>query len=162
MADKKLSDVTVNTINSWLANDERFEARWCAPYLFMRFRKGDKLPAWRFRCKFNGKELPPVTIGKYPNLSLANARAEARGLSARVVMGHYVVAEKSDRIKSAIDKREAEKNAYTVLMLANEYFDRQIVGRIKNFHITCVFHANWTLIPRQTGQFRRSDAGVLV
>ena len=26
----------------------------------------------------------------------------------------------------------------------------------------CVFHANWTLIPRQTGQFRRSDAGVLV
>ena len=29
-------------------------------------------------------------------------------------------------------------------------------------HIVCVFHANWTLIPRQTGQFRRSDAGVLV
>jgi len=28
--------------------------------------------------------------------------------------------------------------------------------------LKCVFHANWTLIPRQTGQFRRSDAGVLV
>jgi hypothetical protein len=26
----------------------------------------------------------------------------------------------------------------------------------------CVFHANWTPIPRQTGQSERSDAGVIV
>ena len=28
--------------------------------------------------------------------------------------------------------------------------------------LACVFHANWTPIPRQTGQSERSDAGVLV
>ena len=26
---------------------------------------------------------------------------------------------------------------------------------------TCVFHGNWTLSPRQTGQSERSDAGVV-
>jgi len=132
----ELSDVTAPTVAKWIADDERFEAKWCAPYLYLRFRKVDKFPAWRFRCKFNGKELAPVIIGKYPSLSLADARKETKKLYARVVMGYDVVAEKSDRIKSAIDKRDAEKNAYTVEKLANEYFDRQVVGRIKNSHIT--------------------------
>jgi hypothetical protein len=27
--------------------------------------------------------------------------------------------------------------------------------------IGCVFHGNWTLIPEQTGQSERSDAGVV-
>lgn len=135
MTDKKLSDVTVNTINGWISKGERFEARWCAPYLFMRFRAQDKSPSWRFRIKLKGKQLPPVTIGKYPIISLADARAESKRLYARVALGHDVAAEKSERIKSAHDIREANKNAYTVARLADEYFDRQIAGKVKHSNI---------------------------
>ncbi|OIQ85265.1 hypothetical protein GALL_328930 [mine drainage metagenome] len=41
-----------------------------------------------------------------------------------------------------------------------QILDKRLIPEFGNKE--CVFHANWTPIPRQTGQSERSDAGVLV
>lgn len=73
-----------------------------------------------------------MNLGNYTTLSLANARDEAKRLPARVSLGYDVVGKKQQRKGEAIARIEAEKNAYTVAQLADEYFERMIAGRWKH------------------------------
>jgi integrase len=76
-----------------------------------------------------------MNLGNYTTLSLADARDEAKRLSARVSLGYDVAGEKQQRKGEAIARIEAEKNAYTVAHLADEYFERMIAGRWKHPNI---------------------------
>ncbi|MFJ1219470.1 tyrosine-type recombinase/integrase [Yersinia enterocolitica] len=124
----KLTDMQ---IRAWIKTGERFEGRADGNGLYLRYRKTDKIPTWRFRYKLAGK--PRVMLmGSYSELSLAKARYIAKELSARVALGYDVAAEKQERKAEALAKMEAEKNAMHVSELAAEYFERQILPRWKH------------------------------
>jgi len=127
----KLTDIQ---IRNWIKAGERFEGRSDGGGLYLRFRAKDAAPTWRFRYRFAGK--PRVMhLGSYRDLSLAEARKAAKALAAQVALGHDVAAEKQDRKVEALAKMEAAKHAITVAKLADEYFDRMVLGRWKHPNI---------------------------
>lgn len=127
----KLTDMQ---IRAWVKAGERFEGRADGDGLYLRFRTADAAPVWRFRYSFAGKARVMV-LGNYATLSLAEARKQAKELSARVALGFDVAAEKQTRKAEALAKIEAEKRAVTVADLADEYFERMILGRWKHPNI---------------------------
>lgn len=127
----KLTDMQ---IRNWIKVGERFEGRSVGEGLYLRFRANDRIPTWRFRYRFDGKARV-MSLGSYGDVSLANAREEVKKLSARVSLGYDVAGEKQQRKGEASAKIEAEKNAYTVAQLADEYFERMIAGRWKHPNI---------------------------
>lgn len=74
-------------------------------------------------------------LGSYATLSLVDARKEAKKQAARVALGHDVAAEKQERQAANKKKIEAQKLAVTVAQLADEYFERMILGRWKHPNI---------------------------
>ncbi|MDE1714508.1 tyrosine-type recombinase/integrase (plasmid) [Chromobacterium amazonense] len=124
----KLTDMQ---IKAWIKAGERFEGRGDGDGLWLRFRENDKVPVWRYRYKFAGKSRT-MQIGSYAELSLAKARETVKALSARVALGHDVAGEKQQKKTAALAKIEEEKNAITMLELANEYYERMILGRWKH------------------------------
>jgi integrase len=127
----KLTDVE---IRNWIRAGERFDMRSIGDGLYLRFREVDAVPLWRFRYRFEGKQRV-MNLGSYSDLSLADARKTAKDLRARVALGHDVAAEKQERKAAAVAKLEAEKRAVTVAHLADEYFERMILGRWKHPNI---------------------------
>ncbi|MGZ5050463.1 MAG: tyrosine-type recombinase/integrase [Methylobacter sp.] len=129
-----MGELTDIQIRAWIRSDERFEQRGDGGGLFLSFRKDMATPAWRFRYRFAGQRRV-MTLGSYADLSLAEARRQAKELRARVAMGYDVAAEKQERKAEALKKMEAKKNAYTVAELAEEYFTKNILGRWKHPNI---------------------------
>lgn len=127
----KLSDIQ---IRNWIKSGEHFDMRGDGDGLYLRFREIDTIPIWRFRYRFAGKQRI-MNLGSYASLSLADARKTAKELSAKVSLGHDVAGEKQERKKAAVAKIEAEKNAITVGQLADEYFERMILGHWKHPNI---------------------------
>ncbi len=76
-----------------------------------------------------------ITLGSYANLSLANARKQAKELRARVTLGYDVATEKQNRKLDSIEKNEAKKNALTAGQLADKYFTDTILGNWKHPNI---------------------------
>ncbi|WP_459609250.1 tyrosine-type recombinase/integrase [Dickeya oryzae] len=124
----KLTDIQ---IKAWVRSGERFDGRSDGNGLYLCFPKNYAIPFWRFRYRFVGKQRAMV-IGTYSELSLAKARETAKELSARVALGYDVAGEKQERKAQAIKKIEEEKNALKVAELAQEYFERQILGNWKH------------------------------
>ena len=127
----KLTDVE---IRNWIKAGERFDMRSIGDGLYLRFRSVDAVPLWRFRYRFEGEQRV-MNLGSYSDLSLAEARKTTKALRARVALGHDVAAEKQERKAAAVARMEAEKNAVTVAQLADEYFERMILGRWKHPNI---------------------------
>jgi integrase len=111
--------------------------------LTLAYRDGYKTPVWRLRYRIGGERgrdgkegktgTPRVMVlGKYKDMSLAKARAEAKQLRADVTKGIDVAAAKRERQREALAKIEAARNVYTVGQLADEYFEAQILGRWKH------------------------------
>lgn len=123
----KLSDVQ---IRAWVASGERFDQRGDGDGLLMSFRTSDAAPRWLFRYRFAGKQRV-LFMGRYPTLTLAEARKEARLLAARVRLGHDVAGEKQGRKREALALIEAEKQKTTVAMVVNDYFEQMIAPRWK-------------------------------
>ena len=127
----KLTDIQ---IKAWIKADERFEGKADGDGLYLSYRATFNIPRWKFRYKFAGTARS-MWIGSYAELSLAEARKVAKELSARVALGYDVAGEKQERKAEALEKMEAEKNAIRVSDLAEEYFERQILGRWKHPNI---------------------------
>ena len=127
----KLTDIK---IRNWIKAGERFEGRADEGGLYLRFRKNDAVPVWRFRYRFGGKQRV-MNLGAYAVLSLAEARRVAKKLAARVSLGYDVAGEKQETKREAAAKIEEAKNALTVAQLADEYFVRNILGRWKHPNI---------------------------
>ena len=124
----KLTDMQ---IRAWIKADERFEGRADGDGLYLIFRENYGVPVWRYRYKFAGKPRV-IVLGTYSELSLAKAREAAREMAARVALGYDVAGEKQERKAAALAKIKEEKNAVTMLALANEYYERMILGRWKH------------------------------
>lgn len=127
----KLSDMG---IRNWIKSNERFDMRCDGDGLYLSFRADLAVPIWRFRYRIAGK--PRVmNIGNYQNLSLADARKIAKEFRARVSLGYDVAGEKQERKREAVAKIEAENNAYTMAELADEFFQKRVLGVWKHPNI---------------------------
>lgn len=129
-----MSELTDIQIKAWIKKDDRFEQRGDGGGLFLSYRKEFAVPVWRFRYRFAGVRRV-MLLGSYADLSLAEARRQAKELRARVALGYDVAGEKQERKAEALEKIEAAKNAYTVGQLADEYFTKTILGRWKHPNI---------------------------
>jgi integrase len=123
-----LSDIQ---IRAWIKASERFEQRSDGGGLYFSYRASFTTPKWLFRYRFAGKQRV-MNLGSYAVLSLADARKTAKELSARVSLGYDVAGEKRERKSSAVAKINAISSAWTVAKLADEYFERNIIGRWKH------------------------------
>ena len=127
----KLNDMQ---IRCWIKASERFEGRSDGDGLYLRFREADSTPVWRFRYRLAGKQRI-MNLGSYGTLSLADARKLSKELRAKVALGHDVAGEKQELKAQAIARIDAGKLAVTVAQLADEYFQRMILGRWKHPNI---------------------------
>jgi integrase len=127
----KLTDIQ---IRAWIKSGEHFEQRGDGDGLSLSFRKTFTTPRWLFRYRFDGKQRV-MALGSYAVLSLADARKTAKEMAARVSLGYDVAGEKQQRKREAVAKIENEKTAWTVAKLADEYFERTILGRWKHPNI---------------------------
>ena len=127
----KLTDIQ---IKSWIKNGEHFEGKSDGDGLYLSYRESFSTPVWRLRYKIKGLSRW-ITMGSYSDLSLAEARRQAKELRVRVALGYDVAGEKQERKAEALEKIEAKKNAYTVGELADEYFAKNILGRWKHPNI---------------------------
>ena len=76
-----------------------------------------------------------MDLGSYAVLSLADARKKVCELRAQVALGHDVAGEKQERKQAALAKLEAARCAVTVAQVADDYFERMILGRWKHPNI---------------------------
>lgn len=126
-----MGNFTDKQIRAWVKSGERFSGRADGGGLYLQFRAVDRVPNWRFRYSYAGKQRV-MLIGSYGEVSLSQARQTARELAARVALGFDVAGEKQERKAAAVALMEREKNAIRVSDLATEYFERQILGRWKH------------------------------
>lgn len=129
-----MSGLEDKQIKAWIKNGEHFEQRGDGGGLFLSFRKDMAVPVWKFRYRLAGTR-SVMTIGSYSNLSLSDARKQAKEYRARVALGYDVATEKQERKAEAIGKIETKKNAFTAGQLADEYFTKNILGRWKHPNI---------------------------
>lgn len=121
-------------IRAWIKAKEHFEQRGDGDGLYLCYRESYAIPVWKFRYRLGGKQRI-MNIGSYRTLSLAEARRTVKELAAKVALGHDVAGEKQDTKREALRKIEENKNAWTVAKLADEYFERMILGRWKHPNI---------------------------
>ena len=125
----KLTDMQ---IRNWIKAGERFEGRSDGDGLLLVWRKDYAVPVWKLRYSFAGKARI-MTLGSFSDLPLAKAREAARELRAKVSLGHDVAGEKQERKAAAVAKIEEAKLALpTVKDLAEEFYTRMILGRVKH------------------------------
>ncbi len=129
-----MGNLTDIQIRNWIKAKEHFEGKSDGDGLYLRFREGDSVPSWRFRYRFDGKQRV-MNMGSYGTLSLAEARREAKRLSAQVALGYDVAGEKKERKAEARARIEEENAAITVAQLCDEYFERMILNRWKHPNI---------------------------
>lgn len=127
----KLSDME---IRNWIKSGERFDMRGDGDGLYLSYRDTYSIPLWRFRYRFAGAQRI-MNIGSYRDVSLADARKIAKEYRARVSLGYDVAGEKQERKREAVAKIEAENNAYTMAELADEFFQKRVLGVWKHPNI---------------------------
>ena len=127
----KMTDIG---IRNWIKSGEHFEQRSDGDGLYLCFRESYSIPVWKLRYRIAGKARI-LNMGSYRNVSLADARRLAKELRARVSLGHDVADEKQQRKSAAGAKIDAARAAINMGQLADEYFDRMILGRWKHPNI---------------------------
>ena len=127
----KLSDIE---IRNWIKSGDRFDMRGDGDGLYLSYRDTYAIPLWRFRYRFAGTQRI-MNIGSYRDVSLADARKIAKEYRARVSLGYDVAGEKQERKREAVAKIEAENNAYTMAELADEFFQKRVLGVWKHPNI---------------------------
>jgi len=140
-----MGTLTDAAIRSWCNAGKRFE-KSDGDGLTLAYRDGYEHPVWRLRYRIGGSrgnngtpgspgKARVMVLGSYKDLSIAAARKAAKELRARVTLGHDVAAEKQERQREAVAKIDASRNVFTVAHLADEYFERNILGRWKHPNI---------------------------
>ncbi len=147
----KLTDIQ---IRAWIKSREHFEGRADGLGLYLSFPKSHSAPIWKFRYRFAGKQRI-MNMGGYAVVSLAKARETAKELSALVALGHDVAGEKQTRKREAIAKIDADKAAWTVNRLCDEFFERVILPKWK--HSDIVRRRIENDIKPQIGKMRAED-----
>ncbi len=76
-----------------------------------------------------------MNLGSYSNLPMSAARQTAKELRLKVTLGHDVAGEKQERKTVALAKIEAAQTVMTVAKLADEYFERMVLGKWRHPNI---------------------------
>ena len=118
-------------IKTWIKHGEHFAMRSDGEGLGLCFPERFAAPVWRLRYWHGGKRRV-IVLGSYRDLSLAEARKQARAYRSRVDSGEDVGLTKQAKKKAAVQEREAIQNQWTVNQLADEYFARCIQHRLKH------------------------------
>lgn len=126
-----MAQLTDKQIRAWIKNDTHFDAKLDGGGLYLRYRKTDKTPIWFLRYKISGVEYRP-TIGRYPDISLSNARKEATLQRVEIQKGNNPSLTKRETKRVAAAKAIAEKYAQTVTELVEEYLQRNVDGKLKS------------------------------
>ncbi len=95
-------------IKSWIKNNERFEGKSDGDRLYLSYRESFAVPVWRFRYKIKGATRW-VTMGSYADLSIAEARRQAKEFRARVALGYDVAAEKQERKARGLGENRSQE-----------------------------------------------------
>ena len=123
----KLND---RDIRQWIKTDTRFEPKPDGNGLYVRYRANDSKPVFFFRFKFGGVE-SRLMLGRYPEKSLASARKDCVGHRAAILKGLNPALVKREQKADSIAKALAEQSANTVSELVDDFFKRNIDGKIK-------------------------------
>ncbi|MCK5355462.1 MAG: site-specific integrase [Methyloprofundus sp.] len=118
-------------IRTWIKSNIRFDAKSDSGGLYIRYRKTDKTPIWFFRYKI-AKIEHRVIIGRYPDMTLAQARREASVQRVEVQKGNNPAITKKEIKHAAVAKAIAEKHAQTVTELVEEFLQRNVDGKLKS------------------------------
>ena len=116
----KLTDVTVKTTEPPASGQATY---WDAalPGFGLRVARGGA-KSWVVQYRHGGR-VQRVTLGRYPLVSLADARAQAKQALAAVVQGTDPAAE-----------RRAEREAATFEAVSREYLDRHAKAKKRSWH----------------------------
>jgi integrase len=117
---KQFNKLDATTIATRLNTGERFEQS-DGGGLTLAFREGYTTPVWRLRYRIAGKARVLV-LGKYRDLSLSDARKEAKRQRAAVTLGTDVATQKQDRIRAVAV--QIETGARTVSKIVDEWLKR--------------------------------------
>jgi integrase len=128
---KKPNPLSDPEIKFWVTNNIRFDAKADGGGLYLRFRQNDKYPVFFFRFQMAGVE-NKILLGKYPALSLADARKAQRKHRATIDAGSNPATEKREKKAEDAAKDLAAKSAQTVTPLINEFFKKHIDGQAKS------------------------------
>ncbi|MDO9170137.1 MAG: integrase arm-type DNA-binding domain-containing protein [Methylobacter sp.] len=120
-------------IRTWVKNNIRFEARSDGGGLYIRYRETDKAPIWFFRFKI-AKIQQRLIIGRYPDMTLSAARKTATVHRAEILQGHNPADTKRELKRTTAEKAIIEQSAQTVAELVDEFFKRNIDGKLKTAH----------------------------
>jgi integrase len=126
----KLEDKQIRT---WIKNNSRFDAKSDGDGLYIRYRETDKTPLWFLRFKI-AKIEQRVIIGRYPTVTLANARKSAAILRAEILKGHNPADTKRELKLATAEKAISKQSAQTVSELVDEFFQRNVEGKLKTAH----------------------------
>lgn len=126
----KLEDKQIRT---WIKNTIRFDAKSDGNGLYIRYRETDKTPIWFLRYKI-AKIEQRLIMGRYPDMTLADARREAAIHRAEILKGHNPADTKRELKRATAEKAIIEKSAQTVSDLVDEFFKRNVEGQLKSAH----------------------------
>jgi integrase len=117
---KRVTGITEKTVGGWIASGLPFE-RSVGDGLTLTFREGYADPVWRLRYRF-AKKPRMVVLGSRKNLSLADARDEAKRQRAAATLGRDPALEVQERKAATVAKIEAARAGdYTVNDLVDAY-----------------------------------------
>ncbi len=120
-------------IRTWIKNNIRFDAKSDGDGLYIRYRDTDKTPIWFLRFKI-AKIEQRLIIGRYPDVTLSEARKMAAINRVDILKGHNPADKKRELKRETAQKAIIEKSAQTVNDLVDEFFKRHIDGKLKSAH----------------------------
>jgi integrase len=120
-------------IRTWIKNNIRFEAKSDGNGLYLRYRETDKSPIWFLRFKV-AKIEQRLIIGRYPDMTLSMARKESAIHRVEIQKGNNPADTKRETKRATAAKAIAEQSAQTMSELVDEYFRRNVDGKLKSAH----------------------------
>ncbi|HEY8034818.1 MAG TPA: integrase arm-type DNA-binding domain-containing protein [Methylobacter sp.] len=126
----KLEDKQIRT---WIKNNIRFDAKSDGSGLYIRYRETDKSPIWFLRFKIAKRE-QRLILGRYPDISLADARRTAAIHRSEILNGHNPAETKRELKRAAAEKAISDQSAQTVSDLVDEFFLKNVDGKLKTAH----------------------------
>ena len=88
--------------------------------------------SWTLRYRYLDRDRW-MTLGNYPDMSLADARVEARAKRLLLDKDKDPLEERESARRAKQEKEERDRGTFRAL--ANEWFDVEIEGRVRNPHI---------------------------
>lgn len=130
----KMGKLTDKQIRTWIKNNHRFECVGDGDNLYLRYRQTDKRPVWFMRFKI-AKIEQKLFMGRYPDMTLAAAREAAKLNRLEILKGNNPADTKREAKRAAAAKAIAEQSAQTVAELVEEWFKKNVDGKLDSAHV---------------------------